>query len=177
MGSGSSSRLSCSFESSANQLRPCVVASRLHCGSLANVRLQPSERAVLFLDFTIGLAVTMTDSAQAPPVALPVARIGSTIPRNHKKASRRRSNAGTFSRATRDELTSARPDNPGPGSYSEHETFVWQHDSISKKGYTAGFASQAPRLGNAIKYTGPGPGAVLHMLKSQCSIIVSAASL
>ena len=66
----------------------------------------------------------------------------------------------TFSRAARvtDELSPASRTSSGPEFHSQHGSFVWQHESVSKKGYTAGFASQTPRLGTSFRYTGPGPG-------------------
>ena len=72
----------------------------------------------------------------------------------------RKAKRSTFSRAARvtTELSPASCTSSGPEFHSQHGSFVWQHESVSKKGYTAGFASQTPRLGISFRYTGPGPG-------------------
>ncbi len=72
----------------------------------------------------------------------------------------RKAKCSTFSRAARvtNELSPASGTSSGPEFHSQHGSFVWQHESVSKKGYTAGFASQTPRLGTSFRYTGPGPG-------------------
>ena len=72
----------------------------------------------------------------------------------------RKAKRSTFPRAARvtTELSPASHTSSGPEFHSQHGSFVWQHESVSKKGYTAGFASQTPRLGTSFRYTGPGPG-------------------
>lgn len=47
----------------------------------------------------------------------------------------------------------------GPGTYEEGRSFVWDHDSLSLKGYGA-FVSKQKRLQANVSYTGPGPGVV-----------------
>ena len=78
----------------------------------------------------------------------------------NSKPSRRKAEPGTFTRATRTtkELFPTNYHSTAPEFHSQHSSFVWQHGSVSKKGYTAGFVSQAPRLGSSFRYTGPGPG-------------------
>ncbi|KAA6426266.1 MAG: hypothetical protein FRX49_03378 [Trebouxia sp. A1-2] len=65
----------------------------------------------------------------------------------------RRAKRSTFSRAARvtSELSPASRTSSGPEFHSQHGSFVWQHESVSKKGYTAGFASQTPRLGTSFR--------------------------
>lgn len=72
----------------------------------------------------------------------------------------RKAQHGTFSRAARTsgDNCPASHTSTGPEFHSQHGGFVWQHGSVSKKGYTAGFVSQTPRLGTSFRYTGPGPG-------------------
>ncbi len=72
----------------------------------------------------------------------------------------RKAKRSTFPRAARvtTELSPASHTSSGPEFHSQHGSFVWQRESVSKKGYTAGFASQTPRLGTSFRYTGPGPG-------------------
>lgn len=76
------------------------------------------------------------------------------------KPLRRKAEHGTFTRAARvtKELSPATYNNAAPDSHTQHNSFVWQHGSVSKKGYTAGFVSRTPRLGTSFRYTGPGPG-------------------
>lgn len=47
----------------------------------------------------------------------------------------------------------------GPGAYEGDRSFVWDHDSLSSKGYGA-FVSKQKRLQAKVSYTGPGPGVV-----------------
>ncbi|DBA95945.1 hypothetical protein WJX77_009394 [Trebouxia sp. C0004] len=77
-----------------------------------------------------------------------------------QKKEPRKAKRSTFSRAARvtTELSPASRTSSAPAFHSQHGSFVWQHESVSKKGYTAGFASQTPRLGTSFRYTGPGPG-------------------
>ena len=76
------------------------------------------------------------------------------------KPFRRKAEHGTFTRAARitKELYPATCDDAAPEFYTQHNSFVWQHGSVSKKGYTAGFVSRTPRLETNFRYTGPGPG-------------------
>lgn len=75
------------------------------------------------------------------------------------KPPRRKAEHGTFTRAARvtKELFPLLGNNAAE-SHTQHNSFIWQHGSVSKKGYTAGFVSRTPRLGTSFRYTGPGPG-------------------
>lgn len=86
------------------------------------------------------------------------------------KPFRRKAEHGTFTRAARGakELSPVTY-NSTADFYKQHSSFVWQHGSVSKKGYTAGFVSQTPRLGTSFRYTGPGPGTVLMQCVSRMS--------
>ena len=88
----------------------------------------------------------------------------------------RRSKQGTFSHAVRTNEQLC-PKSSGPEFYSQHASFVWQHGSISKKGYGAGFVSQTPRLGTSFKYTGPGPGPLLDPQDLLCSASIFLAAI
>lgn len=79
------------------------------------------------------------------------------------KPFRRKTEHGTFTRASRTtkDIFPANYNRTAPEFHNQHSSFVWQHASVSKKGYTAGFASQTPRLGSSFRYTGPGPGTVV----------------
>ena len=79
------------------------------------------------------------------------------------KPFRRKVEHGTFTRATRTtkDLFPGNFNRPAPEFHNQHNSFVWQQASVSKKGYTAGFVSQTPRLGSSFRYTGPGPGTVV----------------
>lgn len=94
------------------------------------------------------------DSKQGLPL------FGGTV--QSSKPVRRKAEHGTFTRAARGtkELSPATY-NSAADFYNQHNSFVWQHGSVSKKGYTAGFVSQTPRLGTSFRYSGPGPGIVL----------------
>ena len=91
------------------------------------------------------------------------------------KPSRRRAEHGTFTRAARvtKELVPATYNCAAPEFHTQHNSFVWQHSSVSKKGYTAGFVSQTPRLGTSFRYTGPGPGTVAVSLAGHDRIYTS----
>lgn len=101
------------------------------------------------------------EPAIAADNALGLKPIGGSFQASPKK-DRRKAKQGTFPRAARvtDELCPANHKSIAPEFHSEHGSFVWQHGSVSKKGYTSGFVSQTPRLGTSFRYTGPGPGIV-----------------
>lgn len=84
----------------------------------------------------------------------------------------------TFSQAARvtAELSPASRTSSGPEFHSQHGSFVWQHESVSKKGYTAGFASQTPRLGTSFRYTGPGPGTAVFTWYATATLSVTKAT-
>ncbi len=85
--------------------------------------------------------------------------VGGSFQAGPKKSSRKAKH-GTFPRAARvtDEFCPVSHTSTGPEFHNQHGSFVWQHGSVSKKGYTSGFISQTPRLGTSFRYTGPGPG-------------------
>lgn len=113
----------------------------------------PSKSVHIFEHLARRPSPTASNPAKSPdsnPTKRP-SSLGANAQGSKQRVHSNFSHSARFHEVVKDKL-------PGPGSYHKEGSWLWTSDSLSKKGYGAGFVSQDPRLKSRFRYTGPGPG-------------------